>query len=57
MHTAYLHEKCGELVENHCFNCKKCGEDGFQDEFIKESHLYGCECEVVKAIYGSEVTS
>lgn len=49
--TNYLHEKCGEMVESHCFSCNRCSDDGFQENFIYEAMLNGEDCKTVKAIY------
>ena len=50
--SAYLHDKCGQIVQNKCFSCKKCDDwDGFYEGFIRESKSSGYDCEAVKEIF------
>lgn len=50
--TSRLHDKCGKMVEAHCFGCGYCADDGFMENFIYESHLNDCTCEPVNSIFG-----
>ena len=50
--SVYLHDKCGQIVQDKCFSCKKCDNwDGFDEGFIRESKSSGYECEAVKEIF------
>jgi len=50
--TSRLHEKCGELVREHCFGCNDCADDGFMENFIYEAHKNDVICEPVDCIFG-----
>lgn len=48
--SVYLHDKCGQIVQDKCFGCKKCDTwDGFDEGFIRESK--SSDCEAVKEIF------
>lgn len=50
--SVYLHDKCGQIVLNECFRCKKCDDwDGFYAGFVRESKSSGVDCEAVKEIF------
>lgn len=52
--SVYLHDKCGQIVQDKCFGCKQCDNwDGFDEGFIRESKSSGYECDAVKEIYAS----
>lgn len=52
--TSKLHDKCGQLIEEHCFSCNDCSYDGFYENFIYESYLNDSECATVKCVFGSK---
>ena len=52
VNTIRLHDKCGEMVKEHCFGCNDCSEDGFAENFIYESHMNDVICEPVNCIFG-----
>jgi hypothetical protein len=45
IYTTYLHDTCGQGLENHCFGCDGCQDwDGFSEGFMYEAMLRGYDC-------------